>query len=477
MRILHATSELFPYSKTGGLADMVAGLTGALAGEGHEVTIATPLYRGIREQFPDLQPPSAPFKIKLGKNQFTGRWWKLETDAGVTIYFLENDGFYNRPGIYLHDGDGYWDNPERFMFLSKIVASMASRFDIVHVHDWQIAFVPMLLKRGGFKNPPPTVLTIHNLAYQGNCEGERFAISDLPRKHFHREGPEFWGSLNYLKAGLHYADAITTVSPQYAKEILTPEFGEGMEGVLKSRGSALVGVLNGVDYHEWRTNCNSHLAEDYSVDDLSGKAACKSALTRQSGLAEGSRPLFGMVSRLAEQKGIGLLLETVREFLAEGKVQFIVLGDGEPRWIRQLIELQKQFPKSTSVNIGYDNRLAHQVEAGSDFFMMPSRFEPCGLNQMYSLRYGTIPVVHAVGGLEDTVIDLHENPSNATGIKFRSFTHSGFRAAVNRALELYDQPTVRNEMIKRGMKQDYSWAKSSAKFADIYRNLKNHPKI
>jgi len=455
------------------LADMVAGLTGTLAAQGHEVTIATPLYRGIREQFPELQPPSAPFKIKLGKNQFTGRWWKLKTDAGPTILFLENDGFYNRPGIYLHGGDGYWDNPERFMFLSKAVAGMASQFNLVHVHDWQTAFVPMLLKRGRYKNPPSTVLTIHNLAYQGSCEGERYAISNLPQKHFHQEGPEYWGSLNYLKAGLHYADAITTVSPQYAKEILTEEFGEGMEGVLRSRGRALAGILNGVDYSEWRTGGNPHLAADYSAEDLTGKAKIKITLLKEIGLPQNGLPLFGVVSRLAEQKGIGLLVDALKPFLADEKLQLVVLGDGEAQWVERLRALEGEFPDLVSANIKYDDRLAHRIEAGSDFFVMPSRFEPCGLNQLYSLRYGAIPIVHAVGGLEDTVIDYREHSQNGTGIKFCKFEFQAFTESITAAIQLFGEPKRKARVIKQGMEADYSWAKSSSKYTDLYQTTQN----
>ena len=284
MRILHATSELFPYSKTGGLADMAAGLTGALVEQGHEITIATPLYRGIREQFPELQPPGHGFKIPLGKNTFTGRWWKLNAAPSLTGMFLENDGFYDRNGIYLKDSDGYWDNPERFMFLSKAAANLSAEFDLIHVHDWQTAFIPMLLKLGGRKKVPPTVLTIHNLAYQGSCEASRFAIANLPQRHFHQEGPEHWGGLNYLKAGLHYADAITTVSPRYAREILTPQFGEGMEGMLQSRGDALAGILNGVDYNEWRTTGNPYLPAEYSAKDISGKWICRNELKKETGI-------------------------------------------------------------------------------------------------------------------------------------------------------------------------------------------------
>ena len=471
MRILHATSELFPYSKTGGLADMVAGLTGALVEQGHEITIATPLHRGIREQFPELQAPSTAFQIPLGKNIFTGRWWKLNAANGVTVMFLENDGFYERPGLYLKGGDGYWDNPERFMFLSKAMTDLVGDFDLVHVHDWQTAFIPMLLKLGLSDNPPPTVLTIHNLAYQGSCEGHRFEISNLHEKYFDREGPEFWGSLNFLKAGLHYADAITTVSPRYAKEILSAEFGVGMDGVLRSRGEAFTGILNGVDYDEWRTVGNPHLAADYSANNLSGKKKCKEALINSLGLTDLQLPVFGVVSRLAEQKGIGLLLDTIESFLTQKKLQLVVLGDGDQQLVNQLIQLQGKFPGAVSIKIKYDNRLAHQIEAGSDFFLMPSRFEPCGLNQMYSLRFGTIPVVHAVGGLDDTIRDFRTSSQAANGIKFNSFDISSFQNAISIAIDIFEDSKKRTDTITTGMKDDFSWDKSSEKYANLYQKI------
>ena len=476
MRILHATSELFPYSKTGGLADMVAGLSGALAEQGHEITIATPLYRGIREQFPELQAPSTTFQLPLGKNIFTGRWWKLKATNGVTVMFLENDGFYERPGLYLKGGYGYWDNPERFMFLSKAVTDLVGDFDLVHVHDWQTAFVPMLLKLGLSDNTPPTVLTIHNLAYQGSCEGHRFEISNLDEKYFDREGPEFWGSLNFLKAGLHYADAITTVSPCYAREILSTEFGEGMEGVLRSRGEALTGILNGVDYDVWRTVDNPYLPADYSANDLAGKKICKEALVNCLELMDNQLPVFGVVSRLAEQKGIGLLLDTIESFLTQQKLQLVVLGDGDQQLINRLIQLQVKFPGAVAAKIKYDNRLAHQIEAGSDFFLMPSRFEPCGLNQMYSLRFGTIPIVHAVGGLDDTIRDFRTRTQAANGIKFSPLNKRVFHNAISDAMDIYEDSPKRIELMTTGMNDDFSWQNSSIEYANLYRNLKDKQK-
>ena len=477
MRILQATSEFHPYSKTGGLADMVAGLSGALVEQGHEITVATPLYRGIDDELNNLKPLEREFQITLGKKNFPGRWWKTRADSGVTVLFLENKEFFDRAGLYMENGEGYWDNPERFMFLSKAVAELSADFDVVHVHDWQTAFVPMLLKLGSMKKMPGTMLTIHNLAYQGMCEGNRFEISNLPQRYFKREGPEFWGSLNFLKAGLHYADAITTVSPQYAKEILTPEFGEGMDGVLRSRKNDLTGVLNGVDYGEWRTTGNPNLPADYSSEDLSGKKACKEAVMDELGLECSHLPLFGIVSRFAEQKGIGLLADTIESFLDAKQLQLVVLGKGDTKLVNRLIHINNSYPSSASVQVGYNAGLAHRIEAGSDFFLMPSRFEPCGLNQMYSLRYGSIPVVHAVGGLVDTIRDKPSKLGLANGIKFKHFTKEAIRVAISSAIDIHqDQKRLQN-MIRAGMRDDYSWHKSAQIYGEIARNLHSHQRI
>ena len=455
---------------------MVAGLSGALVDQGHEITVATPLYRGIQNAFKELKPHGEEFPIILGRNTFPVRWWSTGADSGVRVLFLESDHFFDREGLYMQGGDGYWDNPERFMLLSKAVVKLSADFDIVHVHDWQTAFIPMLLKLESRKNCTSTVFTIHNLAHQGTCEGTRYGISNLPAKYFHREGPEFWGNLNYLKAGLHFADTITTVSPQYAKEIVTPEFGEGMEGVLRRRKSELTGVLNGVDYREWKTEGNAHLPADYSVNDLSGKSACKKAVINELGLDNFDLPLFGVVSRLAAQKGIDLLADSIEKFLGKMELQLVILGEGDRQVVERLIQIQSNFPQLVTVRVGYDASLAHRIEAGSDFFLMPSRFEPCGLNQMYSLRYGSIPVVHAVGGLIDTVRDRASSLGAANGIKFYSFTKESLQSAISTALEIYNDPTQRHAIIGAGMQDDYSWGKSSKLYEKLYTTLKNAAK-
>ena len=446
---------------------MVAGLSGALVELGEEITVATPLYRGVREQVPDMKPCGSEIIIPLGKNKFPARWWKTETPSGITMLFLENEGFYDRDGLYMQGNDGYWDNPERFMLLNKAVSRIAPEYDVVHLHDWQTAFVPMLLKAGKGKTPPRTILTIHNLAYQGQCDGTRFNITNLPKRLFAQEGPEFWGTMNFLKAGLHYADHITTVSPTYAREILTQEYGEGMDGVLRKREGALTGILNGVDYGEWTTENNPYLPVSYSADDLSGKDECKKVLQKEMGLPIEEVPLFGSVSRLAGQKGIDVMVQSLDEILCETRMQVAILGSGEDELARSLNKLQKKY-SNCAFTEGYDNGLAHLIEAGADFYLMPSRFEPCGLNQLYGFRYGTLPIVHGVGGLNDTVEDMNGDSGN--GFKINRLTPAELTSGINRALKLYTSKGHLNDARQRAMKLNYSWTVPSQSYQQLYHS-------
>jgi starch synthase len=466
MRILQATSEFFPYSKTGGLADMVAGLSGALA-QSHKITVATPLYQGIREKFPDIKPAGKQFNIPMGGITLMGRWWQHQPSANLTVLLLENDAFYHRQGIYMEHGEGYWDNPERFIFFSKSVRQLIPDFDVAHLHDWQTAIVPMLQKEGAGESAARTVFTIHNLAYQGSCVGDHFNLTNLPVKFFHSRGPEHFGNLNFMKAGLHYADAITTVSPQYAQEILTNEFGEGLDGELLKRRKDLTGILNGVDYNEWRTINNPHLTADYDINNLSGKKKCKSELLEIFGLPEEGLPLMAVVSRLAEQKGIGQLVEVLSKLLPDNKFQFVLLGSGDGALEETLLRLKSTFPKQVGIKIGYDQALSHQVEAGADFFLMPSRFEPCGLNQLYSLRYGTIPIVHAVGGLKDSITDIASKHGN--GISYDQFEPTELKNAIQRAIDLFGSPIKLNETQQIGMALNHSWHHAAEQYCDIYQ--------
>ncbi len=478
MKILLASSEVFPFSKTGGLADMVAALARALADAGHEARVVTPLYRGIREKFPAIKRVDWQFHLPMGDHYADGGLWELDVASGLKIYFVEQPDYFNRAGIYQENNCSYPDNDERYIFLSKCVVHLARYLtwkpEVVHVHDWQVGLVPALIlqqKNEGWGNPTPTCLTIHNLAYQGVFPEEAFALTNLPPSFFNPEGAEFFGLLNCLKAGIAYTDTITTVSPRYAREITTEEFGCGLDGVLRRRAQNLTGILNGVDYSEWNTTKNPHLFKPYSVSRLAGKNAGKAELQKLLGLpVNKSTPLFGTISRLAEQKGVDIQLGALAEML-NADMQFCLLGSGAPEFENGYRELAKRFPDKVAVRFGYDEKLAHRIEAGCDFFLMPSRFEPCGLNQMYSLRYGTIPIVRATGGLDDSVADFFEVRHQATGIKFYEYSARALAKAIRKALAIYQEPKLISQYRQAGMKADYSWEASVAKYLNVYEKL------
>jgi starch synthase len=476
MNILLASSEVFPFSKTGGLADMVGALARALANEGHEARVVTPLYRGIREKFPAMRKVDWHFNLPIGFKKVLAELWELDVITGLKIYFIDQSGFFDRAGIYQENHFSYADNAERYIFFSKCVVHLARylswRPDVVHVHDWQVGLVPALMiqqNREGWWNPPPSCLTIHNLAYQGVFPEEKFKLTNLPESVFHTGGAEFFGLLNCLKAGIAFADFITTVSPRYAREITTEEYGCGLDGLLRQRQRDLAGILNGVDYSEWNTTKNPHLPKPYSVGRMTGKKANKLSLQKLVGLpCNASIPLFGTISRLAEQKGVDIQLGALAEML-NTKMQFVLLGSGSPEYERGYRDLARKFPDKVAVRFGYDETLAHQIEAGCDFFLMPSRFEPCGLNQLYSLRYGTIPIVRATGGLDDSVVDWTQNPRLATGIKFSEYSSRSLAKSIRKALVLFGQGKLFRGCQRNAMKADFSWERTVHNYLNVYQ--------
>lgn len=478
MNILLASSEVYPFSKTGGLADMVGALAGALVKAGHEARVVTPLYRGIREKFPAMRQVDWHFDLRLGIRHIGAELWELDVTSGVKIYFVDQPEYFDRAGIYNEHNVSYADNAERFIFFSKCIVHLARylawRPDVVHVHDWQTGLVPALMlqqKVEGWGNPPASCLTIHNLAYQGVFPDAAFDLTNLPASFFNPEGAEFFGLLNCLKAGIAYADFITTVSPRYAREITTEEFGCGLDGMLRKRQADLAGILNGVDYIEWNTDKNLHLFKPYTLARMSGKKTNKLELQRQVGLpVDAEIPLFGTIARLAEQKGVDIQLGALAEML-NTNMQFVLLGSGSAEYERGYRELARQFPQKVATHFGFDEKLSHRIEAGCDFFLMPSRFEPCGLNQMYSLRYGTIPIVRAVGGLDDSVIDWSENPRLANGIKFADYSARSLAKAIRKALVLYQQPKLLKLCRTNAMTADFSWDKTVEAFTKIYHQI------
>jgi starch synthase len=485
MHLLHAASELHPFSKTGGLADMVAALAKTLAGRGAEVSIVTPFYRSARERAKAAKPLNWHMDVPVGDRLISAGLWKLEVAERLTVYFVEQPGFFDRAGIYQENRIDYGDNAERFIFFSKVVALLSrllpSAPQVVHAHDWQTGLVPLLIRhardREGWMSAPSTVLTVHNLAYQGVFPAPVWGLTGLPRDYFNPDGAEFHSHVNLLKAGLAYADELTTVSPNYALEITRPEFGCGLEGLLRHREDDLVGILNGVDYQEWNTNGNPYLPASFNPSHLKGKAACKAALQSEMGLpARGDVPLFANISRLEEQKGSDLLPAALEETLG-ADFQFVLLGSGQPRFEALYRQLAARHPGKVAAQIGFDAALAHRIEAAADFYLMPSRFEPCGLNQLYSLRYGAVPVVRDTGGLHDSVVDVRESAERATGIKFREPAPETLAHAIRKALVLYRERELLAHFRRNGMTADFSWDRSADEYLRLYQRLVKHIRI
>ena len=477
MRLLLASSEVHPYSKTGGLADMAGALGKALAQAGHRVGLVTPLYLGVRERFGGLKPLDFPLDFPLGLARFHGEVWTLEPHPGLTVYFIDQPEFYQRSSLYQTHGADYPDNAERFLFFSKAIAHLALHLawepEVLHLNDWQTGFAALFIRhqrrQPEGKGVPATCMTIHNLAYQGQFPPGQYALANLPWDYFNPDGVEFYGKVNCLKAGIAFADVITAVSPGYAREITTDQFGCGLDGLLRRRQDALFGILNGVDYQEWDTTNDPFLPHPYSLRDLSGKLAGKLELQKEFGLPPNAAvPLFGNIGRLVGQKGIDILLGALEEMVS-ANLQFVLLGTGSPEFERACQDLARRFPSQVAVRIGFDERLSHRIEAGCDFFLMPSCFEPCGLNQMYALRYGAIPIVRATGGLDDTVVDAREDAPRADGIKFNEYSAQALAKAIRKALVLFQEPEALAHFRANAMTVDFSWARTADNYLAAYK--------
>jgi starch synthase len=462
-----------PWSKTGGLGDVAAALPRALAARGHAVAVVSPRYGSI-------DPRAAGFTRRDSAVRIRGEAASLWVKKGrPTHYLVEHERLFgSRLGLYGEAGRDYADNAERFTWLARSALALPGatgmRPRIVHANDWQTGLVPYLLGHEHGQDPAlaraRTVFTIHNLAYQGVFPKEVLPHLGLPWEVFRHDAMEFHDQLSFMKGGLVFADALTTVSPTYAKEILTPQGGQSLDPLLRQRRAALHGILNGIDLAEWDPATDPHLPAHYSARALGGKARCKSALQRELGLPERvDVPLVAVVSRLAEQKGIDLVVAAIPELLSRD-VQLAVLGSGERRYEEALARAARDHGARAAVRIGFDEGLAHRMEAGADLFLMPSRFEPCGLNQMYSLRYGTVPVVRAVGGLEDTVED-YDGWRRGTGFKFRDYTPQALLLAVRRAIETFRDHRAWKGIVARGMAEDFGWDKSAAGYEKLYAGL------
>jgi starch synthase len=468
-KVLMVASEATPFAKTGGLADVVGSLPAALHALGFQVAVLLPLYREIKLDGAPRVYDALP--VWLGGKLYETSVYQAGEE--VPFYFLDCPELYDREGIYGTPLGDYPDNHIRFAVLSRAALEVARRIfrpEVIHCHDWQSSLVPAYIDTALAGDPTflgmKTLLTIHNLGYQGLFPQEALAEAGLAASLFHPGGLEFFGRVNFLKAGIIYSDAINTVSRKYASEIQTPEYGFGLDGLLRTRAGDLSGILNGVDYAQWSPESDPHLAANYSANDLSGKRTCKRELLREFGLdpeEAAARPLIGIVSRFAAQKGFDLIAGA-GEALAQEDLSLIVQGSGDARYEKIFLDLAQAHPSKISVRVGYDEARAHRIEAGSDMFLMPSRYEPCGLNQIYSLRYGTIPVVRATGGLDDTI-------EESTGFKFQEYTAAALLEAVREALAEFRQPEKWTARVLLAMSKDFSWSRSAREYGSLYLNL------
>jgi len=472
-----AASEASPWAKTGGLADVLSALPGALDNLGHFVTIVLPLYRGVDAS--GALALAHRLRHVAGTRDIVYRTLSLSPRRRVV--FVETRELFDRAGLYGDRGVDYPDNAQRFDVLSTAALEFLElnhdfpAADVVHAHDWQTGLIPTRLRtesRWEALRNAGIVFTIHNLAYQGLFPKETVPALGLPWSVFRLETGEFWGQFSFLKAGITHADYVTTVSPTYAEETRTQAGGLGFEGVLGGLGRRYVGILNGIDTTTWNPATDRFLPANFDADDLGGKAACKRALLAHFNLPRGddamSRPLVGMVSRLVSQKGLDLI-EAASQELVELDATYVFVGTGEAKHERALRALAASHPSRVGVHIGFDERQAHLVEAGSDIFLMPSEFEPCGLNQMYSLRYGTVPIVRAVGGLHDTVQPYTAHAQHASGFKFRDASPAVFVQTVRRAVRLYHDRPVWRRLMLNGMAADHSWTTPAREYVKVYR--------
>ena len=476
MRVAWVASEMTPFAQTGGLGDVAGALPAVLAGLKHQVSAFLPKYRIIDLERHLFTSRPEEIRVPLGDRTEVARLWEGQRE-GVRVILLDHDGFYDREGLYQEKGVDYPDNAGRFIFFSRGVLEAVKVLDlqpdVIHCHDWQSGLIPAYVKTVYGSDPYfadiASLLTIHNLGYQGVFPAAVFPLTGLPGDLFTPGGVEFWGKVNFLKAGLVFADLVSTVSLTYSQEIQTPEFGHGLDAVLRQRAGDLSGVLNGVDYQDWNPRTDPYLAGTYSPEDLASKAACKRDIQEMMGLpTRADVPLLGIVSRLAYQKGIDLIVATAERLLSLD-VQMVLLGTGDVELERALQNLHRRFPDRLAVQIRFDVALSHRILAGADIVLIPSRYEPCGLNQMYGLAYGTIPVVRATGGLHDTIIPFDPRAGTGNGFTFSKAEAGDLLEAVRRAIALFHDKAAWERLMKNAMAADFSWERPASEYERLYR--------
>lgn len=476
MKILIASSEVVPFIKTGGLGDAVGTLVNEYKKISIDAATILPLYRNIKKAAKDwgITPLKEEITVPLDNSIEKGRLWKGKTSKGADAYFIENDKFYNRDELYGTSKGDYPDNASRFIFYSRGVLealkTLRLKVDIIHCNDWQTGLIPIYLKTI-YKDELPktaTIITIHNIGYQGIFKQSDMPLTGLGWKMFHMDALELNGKINFLKAGLLFADIITTVSNSYAKEILTPKYGFGLDDVLRKRNNSPYGIINGIDYSEWNPEEDDLIPAKYSKDDLSGKAICKKSLQKAYGLPETNSFLIGMVTRLTSQKGLDLVAKAMKEIIKSG-AQVIILGKGDRYFHKVFLDLQKKYSRHLSVTIGFDNTFAHKIYAGSDIFLMSSKYEPCGLGQLIALHYGTIPVVRKTGGLLDTIAEYNPSEGTGTGFLFSSYSSNELLKTVKRANEFFNAKWHWLKIQKNAMSQNFSWRHSAEEYLSLYQ--------
>ncbi|MBN1622555.1 MAG: glycogen synthase GlgA [Endomicrobiales bacterium] len=480
MRILMAASECVPFIKVGGLADIMGTLPKYLKKEKQNPAVFIPKYKSIDDNKFNLRPLPHKILVKIGENYEEASIKKGSLDNGVPVYFIDNAKYFYRYEVYgTKDGD-YEDNDERFIFFSKAVLEAAKvlnfKPDIINCHDWQTALIPaflkILYKNDDFFSKTKSLYTIHNLAYQGHFKKNTLLKAGFTWDYFSNDKMEYYGGFNFMKTGLIYADKISTVSPNYSKEIQTRKYGAGMDGILDSRKNEIVGILNGIDYDYWNPDKDEYIEYKFSKDNFSGKTKCKSELQKACNLKTDSKTfLVGSVSRLDPQKGYDLLIEAIPKML-KNNIQFVLLGRGNADIEESLRQLASENPDRISVDFEFNEPLAHKIYAGSDAFLLPSRFEPCGLSQMISLAYGTIPIVHKTGGLADTIIDFNEKSKKGNGFVFEKEDEADdFVKTVERAINVYNKKNLWESLVRNAFQCDFSWDKSVKKYIELYKSL------
>ncbi len=482
MNIVFATSECVPFAKTGGLADVCGSLPKEIARLGHQTCVFMPAYRQTKLAGIDFKPLDIRLEIAINTETVSGNVLQTRLpQSNVPVFLIDQPKYFDRASLYGENGKDFDDNCQRFAFFCRATLEtmrfLGLKPDLIHCNDWQTGLIPAYVAteyagQPGFEDTS-TLMTIHNLAYQGVFWHWDMLLTGMDWKHFNWKEMEFYGQLNLLKTGIAFADAISTVSPTYAEEIQTAELGCGMENILRHRRANLTGIINGID-ESWNPKTDPHIAANYDASDWQlHKPKCKRVLQKELGLPERlDVPLIGLVGRLAQQKGWSLILELMSRWLESMDVQWAILGTGQPEYHDTLEELAKRFPERLGLILGFDNQLAHQIEAGSDIFLMPSEYEPCGLNQMYSLKYGTVPVVRATGGLADTVVDADTSAisaGNANGFSFSPYNVEALEVTLNRAVGMYnDYQDLWKQLVNTGMRQDFSWAASAKRYEQLY---------